>query len=168
MRKSDALSLAGDFLNFIQIIRVKFFNFLTYDKRSNRKQRGLCKGLALVLKSWHVQNKNTKGHQRRSNFNWLCCLCVEENRNLLKCSWILLRMFMLILLSTMLMAKPLLPNRPVRPILCRYVSLSGLPSLSTGKSKLITTETCSTSIPGCGRQETDKMQIRVCVSVKCS
>lgn len=67
----------------------------------------------------------------------------------LKCSWILLRMFMLILLSTMLMARPLLPNRPVRPILCRYVSLSGLPSLSTGMSKLITTETCSTSMPGC-------------------
>lgn len=68
-------------------------------------------------------------------------------KNLLKCSWIRLRTFMLNLLSTMLMANPLLPNRPVRPILCRYVSLSGLPSLSTGRSKLITTDTCSTSIP---------------------
>lgn len=78
----------------------------------------------------------------------LLFVCIRKC-DLLKCSWILLRMFMLILLSTMLIASPLLPNRPVRPILCRYVSLSGLPSLSTGKSKLITTETCSTSIPKC-------------------
>uniref|UniRef100_A0A3P8S608 tRNA pseudouridine synthase n=1 Tax=Amphiprion percula TaxID=161767 RepID=A0A3P8S608_AMPPE len=42
-----------------------------------------------------------------------------REEDLLKCSWILLRMFMLILLSTMLMANPLFPNRPVRPILCR-------------------------------------------------
>lgn len=37
----------------------------------------------------------------------------------LKCSWILFRMFMLCLLSTMFTARPLLPKRPVRPIRCR-------------------------------------------------
>lgn len=58
-----------------------------------------------------------------------------------------MRIFMLCLLSTMLIASPRLPKRPVRPIRCRYVSLSGFPSLSTGRSKLMTTETCSTSIP---------------------
>lgn len=71
----------------------------------------------------------------------------KEFQYALKWSWILLRMFMLCLLSTMLTARPLLPNRPVRPILCKYVSLSGFPSLSTGRSKFITTDTCSTSIP---------------------
>ena len=51
-------------------------------------------------------------------------------------------------LSTRLKAKPFLPKRPVRPIRWRYVSLSAFPSLSTGRSKLTTMDTCSTSIPG--------------------
>lgn len=77
----------------------------------------------------------------------------EAWRDILKCSWILLRIFMLCLLSTMLIASPRLPKRPVRPIRCRYVSLSGFPSLSTGRSKLITTDTCSTSIPDGGKHK---------------
>lgn len=80
--------------------------------------------------------------------------------HLLKCSWMRLRMFMLNLLSTMLIASPLLPNLPVRPIRCRYVSLSGLPSLSTGKSKLITTETCSTSIPAIHKDQIKAVRLK--------
>lgn len=49
--------------------------------------------------------------------------------------------------STKLMAIPDLPNLPVLPIRWRYVSQSARPSMSTGKSKLITMVTCSTSIP---------------------
>lgn len=41
------------------------------------------------------------------------------SRDSLKCSWILFRMFMLCLLSTMFTARPRLPKRPVRPIRCR-------------------------------------------------
>lgn len=97
-------------------------------------------------KHGQVYTRITKDHQKPPiSAGFYVCVCLLSG--LLKCSWILLRMFMLIWLSTMLIASPLLPNRPVRPILCRYVSLSGLPSLSTGRSKLITTETCSTSMP---------------------
>lgn len=71
----------------------------------------------------------------------------ERNRDILKCISIWLMIFMLCLLSTILTANPLLPNRPVRPIRWRYVSLSAFPSMSNGRSKLTTRDTCSTSIP---------------------
>ena len=48
---------------------------------------------------------------------------------------------------TKFIATPDFPNRPVRPIRCRYVSQSALPDMSTGISKLTTKVTCSTSIP---------------------
>uniref|UniRef100_A0A8C9KSI0 Uncharacterized protein n=1 Tax=Serinus canaria TaxID=9135 RepID=A0A8C9KSI0_SERCA len=51
--------------------------------------------------------------------NLLSIQQVKFCRYVLKCSWILLRMFMLCLLSTMLMASPRLPKRPVRPMRCR-------------------------------------------------
>lgn len=67
--------------------------------------------------------------------------------NILKCISIWWSRSMLCWLSTKFTANPLLPNRPVRPIRWRYVSLSAFPSRSTGRSKLTTIDTCSTSIP---------------------
>uniref|UniRef100_A0A2M4CAQ6 Putative secreted protein n=1 Tax=Anopheles marajoara TaxID=58244 RepID=A0A2M4CAQ6_9DIPT len=58
-----------------------------------------------------------------------------------------LQIFMLCSPSTRLIAIPLLPKRPVRPMRCRYVSQSARPFWSIGRSKFTTIVTCATSMP---------------------
>lgn len=62
--------LAGNFLNFIQIIRVQFFNFFICRGRAHR--RGVQRGAEI----WLEEGVST-------------CFVFILNRCLLKCSWIL-------------------------------------------------------------------------------
>lgn len=117
-------------LNFVQVISIQFVDLFACERQETGQtpHQRAAKGKLLPPEElhWSARAQQTAVSQICSH---LQKLSIMQKRHLilgkkawgyiLKCSWILLRIFMLCLLSTMLIASPRLPKRPVRPMRCR-------------------------------------------------